>query len=117
MAVDLRVTRPPAPEGYTVAVERVGRVLHVRVRDAAGEPAAQGQAALLGEAAVMDRVATVESHRRCGLGSFVLRTLADQAVAQGAGTGVLGATDPGRALYETPGWKMHSTLAECIYRP
>ncbi|WP_318216604.1 GNAT family N-acetyltransferase [Streptomyces sp. SCL15-6] len=73
--------------------------------------------ALLGEAAVMDRAATVESHRRRGLGSFVLRTLADQAVAQGAGTGVLGATDPGRALYGTLGWKKHSTLAECIYRP
>ncbi|MFI5664353.1 hypothetical protein [Streptomyces sp. NPDC051684] len=46
-----------------------------------------------------------------------MRTLADQAAARGAHIGVLGATDTGRALYETLGWKKHSTIAECIYRP
>ncbi|MFZ3598991.1 GNAT family N-acetyltransferase [Streptomyces sp. BH104] len=117
MAIDLMATGPRAPEGYTVAVDHVDGVLYARVLDAAGMPAAQGQAAIVGEAAVMDRVVTSESHRRRGLGSLVMRTLADQALAQGAGTGVLGATDPGRALYETLGWKKHSTLAECIYRP
>ncbi|MFF9510208.1 hypothetical protein ACF1BU_26215 [Streptomyces sp. NPDC014724] len=45
------------------------------------------------------------------------RTLADRAVEQGAAVGVLGATDAGRARYEALGWKKHSTLAECIYRP
>ena len=59
---------------------------------------------------------TAEAHRRRGLGAFVMRTLADRALEQGAVLGVLGATDAGRALYETLGWKKHTTLAECIYR-
>ncbi|MFJ8828209.1 GNAT family N-acetyltransferase [Streptomyces sp. NPDC102467] len=117
MAMDLAATHPVAPAGYTVSAEAIDDVVHVHVRDGAGELAAKGQAALLGQAAVVDRVVTEEAHRRRGLGGLVMRTLADQAVAQGAAVGVLGATDAGRALYETLGWKKHSTLAECIYRP
>ncbi|BAU83060.1 hypothetical protein SLA_2126 [Streptomyces laurentii] len=117
MAADLTVTALRPPEGYGVTVEYLEGVIHARVSDAAGRPAAQGQAALLGETAVMDRVVTDEAHRRRGLGGLVMRTLADEAVARGAGTGVLGATDPGRALYETLGWKKHATIAECVYRP
>ncbi len=117
MAVDLCVTDPVAPEGYTATVETREGVTYVRVHDAAGEPAAQGQMAVLGEATVVDRVVTEEAHRRRGLGGFVMRTLADLAVARGAALGVLGATDDGRALYETLGWKAHAPLAACVYRP
>jgi hypothetical protein len=46
-----------------------------------------------------------------------MRALADRAVAEGATLGILGATDEGRALYETLGWKRHSAPADCIYRP
>ncbi|MFK8849573.1 GNAT family N-acetyltransferase [Streptomyces sp. Ac-502] len=117
MAVDLMATAPVAPEGYTVTVETIGAVTYARVLNAAGEQAAQGQMASLGEAVVVDRVVTEEAHRRRGLGNFVMRTLADRALEEGAVLGVLGATDAGRALYETLGWKKHATLAECVYRP
>ncbi|GAU65897.1 putative acetyltransferase [Streptomyces sp. NBRC 110611] len=116
MAVDLTTTQPIAPEGYTATVEAIDDVVHVRVRDAAGRPAAKGQMAMLNGAVVVDRVVTEEAHRRHGLGSFVMRTLTNRAVEEGAVLGVLGATDAGRALYETLGWKKHSTLAECVYR-
>ncbi|KIZ15816.1 GNAT family N-acetyltransferase [Streptomyces natalensis] len=117
MAVDLMATNPVAPKGYTATVRTTGAVTCVRVLDAQGEQAAKGQLAALGEAVVMDRVVTEEAHRRRGLGDFVMRALADRALEQGAALGVLGATDAGRALYETLGWKKHATLAECIYRP
>ncbi|MFE7544722.1 GNAT family N-acetyltransferase [Streptomyces platensis] len=117
MAVDLMATDPVAPEGYTATVETIGAVTYARVLDAVGEPAAQGQMASLGEAVVVDRMVTEEAHRRRGLGNFVMRTLADRALETGAVLGVLGATDAGRALYETLGWKKHTTLAECSYRP
>ncbi|MFD8549393.1 GNAT family N-acetyltransferase [Streptomyces sp. NPDC059649] len=117
MAVDLMATSPVAPQGYTATVETDGAVTYVRVLDTAGAQAAKGQMAALGEAVVVDRVVTEESHRRRGLGSFVMRTLADRALEESAVLGVLGATDDGRALYETLGWKRHATLAECVYRP
>ncbi|WP_336054536.1 GNAT family N-acetyltransferase [Streptomyces sp. CA2R101] len=100
MAIDLTATDPVAPEGYTTTVETIGAVTYARVLDAAGEQAAQGQMASLGEAVVVDRVVTEEDHRRRGLGNFVMRTLADRAQEEGAVLGVLGATDAGRALYD-----------------
>ncbi|MBO8190461.1 GNAT family N-acetyltransferase [Streptomyces oryzae] len=118
MTAGLQTTRPVPPEGYTRTVESRDGVTYVRVDDAAtGDPAASGQAAVLGETAVMDRILTQEAHRRRGLGSLVMRTLADSTVAAGATLGLLGATPQGRALYETLGWKAHSILTECVYRP
>lgn len=118
MAADLRATTAPvAPKGYTATGESRDGVVHVRVYDASGECAAQGQMAVFGRAVVVDRVTTEEAHRRRGLGNFVMRTLIDRAVDGGADLGVLGATDDGRALYETLGWKVHAPLAACIYRP
>ncbi|MFK0263973.1 GNAT family N-acetyltransferase [Streptomyces angustmyceticus] len=117
MAIDLMATDPVAPAGYTATVETMGAVTRARVLDAAGEQAAQGQMASLGEAVVVDRMVTEEAHRRRGLGNFVMRTLADHALEAGAVLGILGATDAGRALYETLGWKKHTTLAEYAYRP
>ncbi|WUI75483.1 GNAT family N-acetyltransferase [Streptomyces sp. NBC_00400] len=117
MAVDLMATDPVAPAGYTATVETMGAVTYARVLDAAGELASQGQMASLGEAVVVDRMVTEAAHQRRGLGNFVMRTLADRALETGAVLGVLGATDAGRALYETLGWKKHTTLAECSYRP
>jgi len=117
MATDLYATGPRVPEGYTAELETREDVAYVRVLDAAGECAAKGQIAVLGEAAVVDCVQTEDAHRRRGLGAFVMRRLADHAVAEGAALGVLGATDDGRALYETLGWKRYAPLAACIYRP
>ncbi|MGI5352823.1 GNAT family N-acetyltransferase [Streptomyces sp. CA-250714] len=118
MTVDLQATAPVPPDGYTRMVETRDRVTYVSVHDAAtDEPAASGQASVLGDNAVMDRILTEEAHRRRGLGSLVMRTLADSAVDAGATLGLLGATPQGRALYETLGWKAHSILTECVYQP
>lgn len=109
---------PKSSAGPSTALAKPpGGVLRVRVLDAAGGQAAKGQMAVLGDAVVVDRVVTEEAHRRRGLGGLVRRTLADRALEVGAVLGVLGATDAGRALYETLGWKKHATLAECVYRP
>ncbi|MBB5123162.1 GNAT family N-acetyltransferase [Streptomyces eurocidicus] len=117
MAVDLRSTDPVVPEGYSVSVETHDGVVHVRVHDAAGDAAARGQMVVVGRAAVVDKVGTDDTHRRRGLGAFVMRAFADHAVARGAVLGVLGATPEGRSLYENLGWKVHAPLAACIYKP
>ncbi|MBC2879149.1 MULTISPECIES: GNAT family N-acetyltransferase [Streptomyces] len=119
MAVDLAPPAGPstAPPGYVASVNEADGVLHVRVTDAAGGPAAKGQLVVVGDVAVVDRVVTEEAHRRRGLGRLVMRTLGEHALAAGAFTGVLGATDDGRALYETLGWKRHTALTACAYRP
>ncbi|MFF9899538.1 GNAT family N-acetyltransferase [Streptomyces longispororuber] len=117
MAVDLRPAAPALPDGYAPTTGTRDGVTFLRVHDGTGALAAQGQMAVLGEAAVVDRVVTAPAHRRRGLGGYVMRALARDALARGARLGVLGATDDGRALYETLGWTLRAPLAACVYRP
>jgi GNAT superfamily N-acetyltransferase len=116
MAVDLRVEKAVVPEGYTLGVATRDGVTRVSVSTEEGERAAAGQFGLSGHDAVVDQVSTEPAHQRRGLGSVVLRTLANEAVAAGADRGILGATPDGRALYEYLGWKTYAPLAGFVYR-
>ncbi|HWG27258.1 GNAT family N-acetyltransferase [Actinospica sp.] len=116
MAVDLTAERVRAPDGYSVdAVSRDG-VVFVTVSAADGAPAARGQVGIAGDAAVVDQVSTEPAYQRRGLGTVVLRALANAALEAGSSTGILGATAQGRALYETLGWKAYAPLTGFIYR-
>ncbi|MFH9420166.1 GNAT family N-acetyltransferase [Streptomyces sp. NPDC017529] len=118
MAVDLRTAhRPALPDGYTTTTQTREGVTYVQVHAPTGEPAAKGQAAVIGHATVIDQVSTEPAHRRRGLGRHVMHTLTDHALDEGSALGILGATDEGRALYESLGWKAHAPLAACIHRP
>jgi ribosomal protein S18 acetylase RimI-like enzyme len=116
MATGLRPSEVRAPDGYALTTETTAGVTFVRVLATDGAVAARGQIAVTGESAVVDQVETDPAHQRRGLGSLVMRTLANDAVARGASTGVLGASAEGRALYEALGWKVHAPLAGFVYR-
>lgn len=116
MATQLCPSEVRAPDGYALTAETRAGVTFVRVLATDGAVAARGQIAVTGESAVVDQVETDPAHQRRGLGSLVMRTLANGAVARGASTGVLGASTEGRALYEALGWKVHAPLAGFVYR-
>jgi GNAT superfamily N-acetyltransferase len=116
MATDLHPSAVRVPDGYALSAETRAGVTFVRVLSADGAAAAHGQIAATGECAVVDMVETDPAHQRRGLGSLVMRTLANDAVARGASTGVLGASIEGRALYEALGWRVHAPLAGFVYR-
>jgi ribosomal protein S18 acetylase RimI-like enzyme len=116
MDTDLRPSDTRTPDGYALTTETRAGVTFVRVLSADGALAARGQVALAGESAVVDQVETDPAHQRRGLGSLVMRTLANDAVARGASRGVLGASVEGRALYEVLGWQVRAPLAGFVYR-
>ncbi|MEV4167714.1 GNAT family N-acetyltransferase [Nonomuraea sp. NPDC049709] len=103
-----------APSGYTLAVTTRSGVTAVRLLTAAGEVAARGQYAVAGRTAVVDQVETAGNHRRRGLGTVVMRTIAAGAASMGARTGVLVATAQGQALYETLGWTLHTPMTAAV---
>ena len=70
--------------------------------------------ALYGTYAIIDQVATDAAHRRKGLGSVVMHHLSQHAVAQGANTGVLVATEDVLALYRRLGWELHSPVTAAV---
>ncbi|MET7332770.1 GNAT family N-acetyltransferase [Nonomuraea sp. NPDC005650] len=103
-----------APPGYTLAVTTRAGVTAARLLTAAGEVAARGQFALAGRTAVVDKVETAGNHRRRGLGTVIMRTLAGTAASLGARSGVLVATAQGQALYETLGWSLHTPVTAAV---
>ncbi|HEX4816924.1 MAG TPA: GNAT family N-acetyltransferase [Nonomuraea sp.] len=112
-----RVPAPPAPPGYTLTVTTRAGVTAARLFTAAGEVAARGQFAVAGRSAVVDQVETAAGHRRRGLGTAVMKTIAAAAAARGARTGVLVATAEGQALYETLGWTLHTPMTAAVLAP
>ena len=94
----------PVPMPADVVVDAVDGVAFLRI-EVDGVRAARGQVALVGRDAVFDCIETEEPYRRRGLGGQIVAGLTAWAVSQGADTGLLVASDEGRALYRTVGWR------------
>ncbi|AGS67979.1 GNAT family N-acetyltransferase [Streptomyces collinus] len=94
---------PAAP--YAREVRTEGPVTVVSLHDPSGEVAARGTIAVVGADAIADRIETDAAHRRRGLGRAVMSALAEAAVAQGARTGLLIASEEGQRLYTPLGWR------------
>jgi len=94
----------PVPMPADVVVDAVDGVAFLRI-EVDGVRAARGQVALVGRDAVFDCIETEEPYRGRGLGGQIVAGLTAWAVSQGADTGLLVASDEGRALYRTVGWR------------
>ncbi|MEV0386551.1 GNAT family N-acetyltransferase [Nonomuraea sp. NPDC050643] len=114
MTVPLARGIAQVPPGYTLAITTRAGVTAARLLTAAGEVAARGQFAVAGTTAVVDKVETAGGHRRRGLGTVVMKTIASTAASMGARTGVLVATAQGRSLYETLGWSLHTPVTAAV---
>ncbi|NKE56080.1 hypothetical protein FXN61_04240 [Lentzea sp. PSKA42] len=99
---------PPAPDGYEVTVKR-GDVISVEVTWN-GSAVASGLIAVVDEDAAPHRIKTTPEHRRRGLGSVVMGALVREAIAAGATTGLLFATEDGLPLYRKLGWETVSDV-------
>jgi GNAT superfamily N-acetyltransferase len=116
MAIDVAPAAVTPPDGYTLTSESKDGVTYVRILTSEGSLAARGQYGYAGDYGTVDQISTEPAHRRRGLGSVVMKALANAADELGASTSVLGATVEGRALYESLGWKVHAPLAGFVYR-
>lgn len=111
MTTTLTVARAETPAPYTARLTADGEVTIATVLDEQGERAAVARLACVGEFAIMDQVVTEPAHRRRGLGRVVMTLLAARAIELDAHTGILVASDAGRALYMTLGWTVRSDIA------
>jgi GNAT superfamily N-acetyltransferase len=102
------------PAGYAAQFETEHGARLVRLTDAAGDTAALGRVVIHGATAVFDRIETLESHRRKGLGRSLMHALDALATRAGVTERLLVATEAGRALYLSLGWEVlapYSTAA------
>ncbi|WP_433553479.1 GNAT family N-acetyltransferase [Micromonospora zamorensis] len=100
---------PPSP--YTARLQTSDDVVTAVVLDPEGQVAASGRLTTADVFGIVDQVETAPAHRRRGLGSVVMRSLATHANRLGADTGVLAATDDGHRLYRTLGWTVRTPIA------
>ncbi|HJO66027.1 MAG TPA: GNAT family N-acetyltransferase [Sphingomonas sanguinis] len=103
MQADDRQTEAALPSGYRIDVSRTGAVTAVRILHDSGDLAASGYGADTPNAFVYDRIVTAPAHRRKGLGTALMKTLA--GTKRHHGPSLLVATDEGRALYTTLRWR------------
>lgn len=108
--------RRTVPAPYRVATS-AAEVVVADVRHESDEQAASGQVAVTGGDAVFDRIETAPAHRRRGLGSVVMATLAEEAVARGARHGILLASVAGQALYASLGWDTRAAVVIATNQP
>lgn len=105
---------PALPPGYRLVLSVDGPVASARILAPDGSLAAAGHAAGHGSAFVFDRIATAPAHRRRGLASALMAALGATRRAPGS-TGVLVATEEGRALYAALGWSVLSPYATIAF--
>lgn len=95
------------PAEYSIAIDGNDAVTAVRVLSASGEIAASGHAVQTAQAFVYDRIVTELDHRRKGLASVVMCTLRRARRISDLPELVV-ATEDGRSLYESLGWRVLS---------
>jgi GNAT superfamily N-acetyltransferase len=94
------------PAGYAIETSSEHGAQLVSVVHANGEVAASGRVVIHGRCAIYDRIVTAEAHRRRGLGSIVMQKLDALATRAGVEERLLVATEEGRGLYLSLGWRL-----------
>lgn len=101
------------PTGY--AIEKTAEHGAVLVRVLHGdEVAAAGRITLHQGCAVFDQIVTAESHRRRGLGTVVMQHLHALAAQAKVTERLLVATEEGRGLYLSLGWRLLSPWTTAV---
>ncbi|RLJ32826.1 acetyltransferase (GNAT) family protein [Chryseobacterium sp. 7] len=94
-------------EGYHLEFSEYNTTFVVRITAENGEQASIGRVSLTDDMAVYDRIITERNHQRKGLATFLLKELEKIALSKGVTNNLLVATEEGKLLYETLGWKLY----------
>jgi GNAT superfamily N-acetyltransferase len=102
-----RADTVPLAHGYTLQLCCSGATTAARISTDAGELAASGFAAESDGFFIYDQIFTEASHRRRGLGAYLMHALRS-ARRSNASTQILVATSAGQTLYSSLGWRIRS---------
>jgi Predicted acetyltransferase len=76
--------------------------------------ASSGRIVFVDDLAVYDRILTENDHRRKGLAGLVMKELEKIALSKGFSHSFLVATEQGKKLYESLGWKLYSPYTSIV---
>jgi len=110
----LQPLAPALPAGYRLEVDSGAAIPSATIMDCSGGPVATGQVVQSGARAIFDSIKVGDGHRRRGVGRALVGALTEMARNRGLTQGVLVATQEGRALYESLGWRFHAPYASAV---
>ena len=103
------------PGNYSIEIQCITpEYFIVRILCNNTEQAAIGRLIIVDHVAVYDRVVTEEKHQRKGLATIVLAKLEGIALSKGVSNNFLVATQQGKLLYESLGWKLCSSYSSIV---
>ncbi|WP_343636268.1 GNAT family N-acetyltransferase [Fluviicola sp.] len=102
------------PKGYRTEFDTYNSTIVLRIISPDGEPASSGRLILVDDLAVYDRIMTEKNHQRKGLAAFLMRELERIALSENISKNFLVATEQGRGLYESLGWKVCSLYTSVV---
>lgn len=101
-------------EGYRIESEKYNSTTVIKIIAENGELASVGRVVMVDDLAVYDRIITEEKHQRKGLATFLMQELEKVAVSRGISNNFLVATEAGRSLYQSMGWKLYSPYTSVV---
>jgi GNAT superfamily N-acetyltransferase len=101
-------------ENYTLEFEQYNTTYLVRIVTNEGQLASTGRVVLVDDLAVYDRISTEPQHKRMGLASLLMKELEKIALANNIHNNFLVATEEGRSLYQSLGWKVYSLYTSVV---
>ncbi|WP_268846189.1 GNAT family N-acetyltransferase [Flavobacterium aestivum] len=95
---------------YKIEFEQYDSTYVIKIIANNGDMAAIGRVVLVDDLAIYDRISTDVNHKRKGLATVLMKELEKIALAKGIHQNFLVATEEGKLLYESLGWKL-----SCFY--
>lgn len=102
------------PNGYEMEFDNYNSTTLVKIRTKNGELASAGRMVIVDDLAVYDRITTEENHKRNGLATFLIQELERIAISKNVYKNFLVATEQGKLLYQSLGWKVCSLYTSVV---
>ncbi len=102
------------PNGYEVQYDSYNSTTVVKIMTKSGDQASIGRLVIVDDLAVYDRISTEENHKRKGLATFLMNELERIAISRNVHKNFLVATEEGKLLYQSLGWKVCSLYTSVV---
>lgn len=102
------------PDSYEMEFDTYNSTTLIKVITKKGELACSGRIVIVEDLAVYDRISTEENHKRNGLATFLIKELERIAISKNVHKNLLVATEQGKLLYQSLGWKVCSLYTSVV---
>lgn len=109
----MKFTDKDLPGEYRFEYDQYDSTFVVRILSN-NEVASSGRIVFVDDLAVYDRISTEKKHRRKGLATILMKELEKAAISKGYSANFLVATEEGKKLYESLGWKLYSVYTSIV---